>query len=65
MKHYNTFSILLVCKKIAVILLLVFILGACASQRHNLKPPKAKRGCNCPHFMQGYFIDNAEKQVDI
>ena len=40
--------------------MLVFIFGACASQRHRPKPPKNKKGCDCPKFMhkQNNFENN-------
>jgi len=62
MNNYIHFSISLICKKIAIILLLVFVFGACASQRHRPKPPQNKRGCDCPHFMQGFTMDNLDNE---
>ena len=66
MRNYIRFSILLICKRIIIILFLISTLGACSSQKHRPKhKPKNKRGCDCPHFTQGLFIDNVYNQTDI
>ena len=58
------FSILLICKKIMVAFLLVFIFVACSSQRHRPKPPKNKqKKCNCPHFMYGYQTQHPDNKT--
>ena len=62
MKSYINFPIVLICKRLMIIVFLIFILGACSSQKHRPKhkPNKNKRGCDCPHFSQGFFIDNID-----
>jgi hypothetical protein len=58
-------SILLIWKKIIFFfLLIVFICGACASNRHRPrhKSPKKKR-CDCPHFTQKGLIYKLENHT--
>ncbi len=52
-------SILLVCKKIVLFLLLISLFGACATQRYKPKAPNKKR-CNCPRFSQELFINTSD-----
>jgi hypothetical protein len=57
------YTVLLTCKKILLVIIIIFIFGECSSQRHRIRRPKSK-GCDCPHFSQDLFIRYQDNYTD-